>query len=95
MITKLVKVFPLESREYTDRNGKAQQFKTKAFILHDGQSSFYAEAIQQDAESLEALNPQPEQIVSVHMVCQAREYKTKDGALKYANEFTISRMMVL
>lgn len=95
MVAKVIKVFPLDSREYTDRQGQSQVFKSKGFILHDGFSSFYAEAIQGDAESIEALNVPDSAIVSVHMICQAREYKTKNDAVKYANEFTIQRMMLL
>lgn len=95
MITKIIKVYPLDCREYTDRNNQKQVFKVKAFILHDGDSSIYAEAIQQDAESLEALNPQPDTVVSVHLTCVCREYKTRNDELRYSNEFTIRKMMVL
>lgn len=95
MIVKIVKALPMVARDYTDRQGQNQVFKSKGFVLHDGESSFYAEALQENAESLEALNPQEGKTASVHMHCVARDYKTQAGEQRYSNEFIIRRMMVL
>lgn len=95
MVARIVKVFPLNVNNYTDSQGVNKVFKTKAFILHDGRSSYFGEAKQENAESIEALNLQGGEVVNVHMTCNAREYKTKDAEVRYSNEFTITNMMKL
>lgn len=95
MVTRIVKVYPLNSREYTDKSGQKKIFKSKAFIIHDGKSSYYVEAIQENAESIESLNAKEGDVVNVHVSCRAREFSTKDGEIKYANEITLTHMMKL
>lgn len=95
MVARIVKVFPINTNNYTDSQGVSKVFKTKAFILHDGRSSFFGEAKQENAESIEALNLQGGEVVNVHMNCYARDYKTSNGEVRYSNEFTITNMMKL
>lgn len=95
MITRIVKVLPLSKREYTDRNGQKAIFKTKAFILHDGKSSLYGEAIQENAESIDAMKLTEGVVVNVHFTMRCREYKTEQGEVRYSNEVTITNMMKL
>lgn len=95
MVAKIVKVFPMNKRDYTDRQGQQQVFKSKGFVLHDGRSSYYAEAVQETAESIDALPLKDGDVVSVHMTCAAREYKTSADVVRYSNEYTISNMMML
>lgn len=70
-------------------------FKSKGFILHDGKSSFYVEAVQDNAESIESLNLKESDLVNAHISCRAREYTTKDSEVKYTNEITLTHMMKL
>lgn len=95
MVVKIVKVYPMNKRDYTDRQGQPQVFKSKGFILHDGRSSYYAEAVQDTAESIDALPLKESDVVSVHMTCTAREYKTGAGEVRFSNEITITNMMML
>lgn len=95
MVVKIVKVLPLSTRNYTDRQGQEKVFKSKGFILHDGKSSFYAEAVQETAESIEALNPKSGEVVCAHLTCRAREFTTDSAEVRYSNDITISNMMKL
>lgn len=95
MIVKVIKVFPLSRREYTDRQGQQQVFRSKGFVMHDGVSSFYAEAVQENADSFEVLGVQEMEVVAIGLRVTARTFKTNDGELRYSNDVTLTHMMKL
>ena len=56
---------------------------------------FYVEAIQKDAEALEAMDIKCGDIafVSFRVVC--RSYKTAQGETRYSNEITLNNMVLV
>lgn len=95
MVTKIIKVFQLSTRQYTDRQGVAQVFKAKGFILHNGDGTIYAEAVQEQADQLQQLDIHEGDCAFVQLASVAREYKTQQGETRYANEFTIRQMVMI
>ena len=95
MVAKVIKVFPLASRKYTDRMGTEQVFKSKGFIIYAGEGNIYAEAVQETATALEGLNIQEGEPVFVQLSYVAREYKDSNGNSRYSNEVTIRQMLVI
>lgn len=95
MVAKVIKVFPITSREYTDRMGQKQVFKSKGFIIYAGEGNIYAEAVQETATTLEELNIQEGEPVFVQLSYVAREYKDSNGLTRYSNEVTIRQMLVI
>lgn len=93
MILKIDKVFPLVAREYTDRDGRKQVFKSKGFVLRDDRNYYYAEAVQEWAEHWEN-NPIKEgTTVKTTLKCNARQYKDAQGVVRYSNEISIANIM--
>ena len=95
MVVKIVSVMPMAQRAYTDRQGRADVFKTKGFILLHSTGEFYVEAVQKDAEALDAMDIKNGDIafVSFRVVC--RSYKTTQGDTRYSNEITLSNMVLV
>lgn len=92
MITTLVQALPLVIREYTDRQGQTQIFKSKGFIFDDGQSSIYAEAVQEWAQRHEDYPVPVGSSVIIHPVCRCRSWKDNNNVEHYSNEFTIQNI---
>lgn len=95
MLAKLLKVFPLQSRSYTDRNGQPQVFKTKPFLLQHETGSIYAEATQDLAQRLEDEKVEVGMCAFVSVTSVAREYKTAKDETRYANEHTITNLVLI
>lgn len=95
MVIKFVKVLPLNRREYTDRNGQSAVFRTKPFIVANVDGQLYVEAIQELADALEALDIQEGDCAFVNLSTTAREYKTQSGDVRYANELTLTKCMMI
>lgn len=95
MVVKIVSVMPMAQRAYTDRQGRADVFKTKGFILQHSSGEFYVEAVQKDAETLEAMDIKNGDcaFVSFRVVC--RSYKTAQGDTRYSNEITLNTMILI
>lgn len=95
MVTKIINVFPLASRQYTDRQGVTQVFKSKGFVLHNGDGTIYAEAVQEVADQLEQLDIKAGDCAFVQLASVARTYKTQKGEERYSTEFTIRQMVMI
>lgn len=95
MLVKIIKVMPQASREYTDRQGQKQVFKSKGFILNAGDGTFYAEAVQETATALEELGIKEGDCAFVQLSYVAREYKDSQGISRYANEITLRQMLMI
>lgn len=95
MVAKVIKVFPLNSKEYTDRQGQKAVFKSKGFIINAGEGNIYAEAIQETATAIEELNVQEREAVFLQLQHVAREYKDGNGLTRYSNEVTIRQLLVV
>lgn len=95
MVIKFVKVLPLVKRDYTDRNGQAATFRTKPFIVANESGQIYVEAIQEQADALEALDIHEGDCAFAQISTVAREYKTANGDVRYANEITLTKCVML
>lgn len=95
MVAKVIIVYPLVEREYTNREGKKAIFKSKGLGIHNGRSSIYAEALQEEADEMERLNLQVGEIVSVHLRCNVRSYTDSQGNSRVTNDITITNLMRL
>lgn len=86
---------PMAKRAYTDRQGRADVFKTKGFVLQHSSGEFYVEAVQKDAETLEGMDIKVGDcaFVSFRVVC--RSYKTAQGETRYSNEITLNTMVLI
>lgn len=95
MVTTLVQALPLVSREYTDRQGQSQIFKSKGFIFDDGQSTIYAEAVQEWAQRYEDYPIENGSTVIIYPVCRCRSWEDNNKVTHYSNEFTIQNIKKL
>lgn len=95
MIAKITEVFPLVERNYTDKNGLAQTFKSKGFLFMTSCGSFYGEAVQEWAEHWERQNLKKNHCVDVNPSMRYREYKDGNGLTRFSNEVTIANMILL
>ena len=84
---------PLVTREYQTREGRTDLFKVKGFILSNGQSTFYCEAVQQTAETLENMQLVAGNVGNAVMTFRARDYKDSQGTTRYSNEITLQAFM--
>lgn len=92
MYVKIIKVCALTVRNYTDRNGQPQIFKSKGFLLSNGNNMLYAEATSTYAEKLEARTFDLTQWHVVDINISVREYTDKDGVSRCSNEITLTRI---
>lgn len=95
MVIKFVKVLPLNRREYTDRNGQASVFRTKPFVVAIENGQLYVEAIQEQADALEELDIHEGDCAFAQISTVAREYNTQSGNVRYANEITLTKCVML
>lgn len=90
---QIVQSFPLQEREYTDRNGQQQMFASRGFILSDGIDRMYAEMQGEYARSMKNVQFDAACLHRVQMQMNAHEYKDKDGAMRFSNEVRIVKMV--
>lgn len=95
MVAKILEVFPLVERPYTDRDGRQSTFKSKGVIFQATRGSFYAEAVQEWASHWEGLKIKKGGVVDVSPAFRCRDYKDANGITHYANELTFTNMIYL
>lgn len=95
MLVQIIKVWALEAREYIDRQGQKQVFKSKGFTVRVGEGTFYAEAIGDNAEALDKLDIHPQDNAFIQVSLRAREYKAQSGVERVSNEVTIQQMYMV
>ena len=93
MLAKIIKVFPIVHRDYTDRLGAKQQFHSKGFLINAGEGTIYVEAIQETATALESFGVKEDSLAFVQLMFSAREYKTAQGESKMSNEVTLKQFI--
>lgn len=93
MLVKIAKVLPLVSRQYQTREGRTELFKTKGFIMENGQSTIYAEALQQTADYLESLGLVEGNVGNAVFTFRSRSFTSKEGKEVYTTEVTLAAFM--
>ena len=85
--------FPLQERSYVDRNGQNQVFASRGFVMTTGIETFYAEMQGDLARSFRDIHPDPSLLHSVQTQMSIREFKDKDGNIRYSNEIRIMKLV--
>lgn len=83
---------PLQEHQYQDRSGQMQIFASRGFILSDGINSFYAEMQGDYARSQAQTQFDPGVWHAAQTQCSVREYRDKDGNVRYSNEVRILKL---
>lgn len=95
MLVKFTSIYPLSEREYTDRLGNKQVFKSKGFMMQTSDGTLYAEAVQELAESLNKLDIKNGDCAMIQLSSVAREYTTQAGEKRVSNEFTLRQVFMI
>lgn len=95
MLVKFTSIYPLSEREYTDRMGNKQVFKSKGFMMQTSYGTLYAEAVQELAESLNKLDIKVGDCAMIQLSSVAREYTTQSGEKRVSNEFTLRQVFMI
>lgn len=90
-LVTIVEQLPLQQRQYQDKNGDNQVFKSVGFIMTDGVDKFYGEVVGNRAESCEEYDKSVAHAVQGRFRC--REYQDKNGNKRYENVFEISALV--
>lgn len=85
----------MTERQYTDRQGNSQVFKTKPFLMQNEDGTIYCEAIQEQAEQLNKLDIQAGDTAFVTLSAVARKYEDSKKQERYSNELTIRTMTMI
>ncbi len=91
-LVQVVQALPFQEREYKDRNGQKQMFASRGFLLTDGVDYFYAEMTGDYARLMKDLYPDTHIWHRVQMQMSAREFKDKEGNVRYTNEIRIIKL---
>lgn len=95
MLVKFTSIYPLSEREYTDRLGNKQVFKSKGFMMQTSDGTLFAEAVQELAESLNKLDIKVGDCAMIQLSSVAREYTTQSGEKRVSNEFTLRQVFMI
>lgn len=95
MLVKFISIQPMSEREYTDRLGNKQVFKSKGFTMQTSDGTIYAEAVQELAESLNKLDIKSGDCAMIQLSSVAREYTTQSGEKRVSNEFTLRQLFMI
>lgn len=95
MFVQIIQVFPLISRDYTDRQGNRQQFLSKGLLVETGHGTLFVEGVQEIATQIEKLQLKEKDCCLLQIGSVARSYKTSSGEERYSNEVTIKRITIV
>ena len=93
LICKISQQYPLQTRDYTDRNGNPQTFKAVGFELASGADSFYVE-LTGDAASSCGLFSKTD-YYKVDLSARAETWIDNNGQDRHATRFYINRIAKL
>lgn len=92
---KIIEVCPIVQSDYVDKNGQPQIYKSKGFVLHNGNNSVFCEAKGRYAEVLESRAFSKEQWYVADFNINCRTYKDKAGETRYSNDVELTRLNVI
>lgn len=94
LIVRIMEQQALQEREYVNsKTGLSEKFATVGFVLQHGDSTLYAEMIQEQARRVGTLAKDFYYVAS--LTAQARSWTDQQGALRYENRLTLSKLNVL
>ena len=95
MYVKIREVLPIATRNYEDKNGQPQVFKSKGFVLQNGNNAFYCEAKNKYAETLELRQFDLTQWHVADFNISTRKYAGNDGRDRFSNEVELQRLNIV
>lgn len=95
MFAQILATQDMKQRPYTDNAGAQRIFKSKGFVLKTDIGTLYVEAIQEIAESLEAMNLQKGDCGFVTLTANARQYQTANKEERYTTEFLLKGFVTI
>lgn len=95
MLAKILKVYPLEQREFTAKDGSSQVFQSKKVALQFDSGSVVGELLQERAVFFEThpLHELSMAFVTLHF--QYKEIPAKNGGTFISNEVIIQKIVEL
>lgn len=95
MFAQILEAQELKQRPYTDNAGGQRIFKSKGFVLRTDIGTLYVEAIQEVAESLEAMNLKQGDCGFATLNATARQYQTATKEQRYTTEFLLKAFVTI
>ena len=92
MYVKIAEVRPLAQHTYEDKNGQPIVFKSKGFVFHNGNNSFYCEAKGKYAEVLEQREFNLSQWYVADYNVSMRRYNDSNGEERFSNDVELHRI---
>lgn len=85
----IVKVLPLDERQYVSQSGEQKVFASRQLVLSDGIDTLCAELT---GDLARRENWPLNEWTKVQVNCFAREYKDKNGKARFSNDLIINRI---
>lgn len=95
MLAKILKVYPLEQREFTAKDGSNQVFQSKKVALLFDSGSVVGELLQEKAAFYEQHPLHEHSQVFVNLHFQYKEIPAKNGGTFISNEVVIQKIVEL
>lgn len=92
-IVTIQQQLPLQQRDYIDKAGQPQQFKVVGFILKSGFDTFFAEAVQEQAETFANYPTQPNTFYKAQLTASARNFVDAKGLTRWQTELRITKLV--
>lgn len=94
LIVRIQEQGSLQEREYQNRQtGVTEKFASMPFVLQHGDSTLYAEMIQEQARRQAALSKDFYYVATLQ--AQVRPWEDQQGAKHYENRLTLTKLCVL
>jgi hypothetical protein len=93
VITRILEQHPLQTREYTDRNGQKQQFTAMGFVLASGADTLFAEMTGEQAVKQGKLDTSYYYKADLSM--RSDNYTTERGEQRHGTRIYLNRIAVL
>ncbi len=93
LICRILKQHPLQTRQYTDRNGQPQSITTMGFSLVSGADTLYAELT--DEKAVKCGTCDPTFFYKVDLSMRAEQWNDNQGNTRYSTRLYINRIAML
>ncbi len=93
LICRIVKQHPLQTRQYTDRNGMLQTFTSVGLNLASGTDTLFAEITGEDAVRCGQMSDQ--YFYKVDLSARAEAWTDKDGNQRNGTRLYVNRIAIL
>lgn len=95
MIVTITQQMPLQVRDYTDKSGIPQHFRTVGLLLRSGFDTFYAEAVQEQADTLSQYPVKPNAFYKVQLTATGRNFVDAKGVKRWQTELRVNKLTLM